>query len=129
MSNETELEAALAALGFVAIRPETLSIGDQVAVFAAARVIVGAHGSRMANIGFAAPGCIIVEIMPSGFYGPWIERLAAVLGHAYVGIDVLSGTSVVETNAHGGKRMRADWAYAVDVPAMVSAVKAALALA
>ncbi len=64
MSNEAELEAALAALGFVAIRPETLSIGDQVAAFAAARVIVGAHGSGMANVGFAAPGCIIVEIMP-----------------------------------------------------------------
>jgi len=83
----------------------------------------------MANIGFAAPGCIVVEIMPSGFYGPWIERLAAILGHVYVGIDVQTGDRAVEVNAHGGKRMRADWAYAVDVPAAASAVKAALALA
>ena len=128
MTNERDLEAALAALGFVTIRPETLSIDGQASAFAAARAIVGVNGSAMANIGFARPGCVIAEIMPSGFQGPWIRRLAAILGHVHVEIPVDTPGEAIDVNEHGGKRFRPGWSFAVDVGEVVAGVQAALAL-
>jgi capsular polysaccharide biosynthesis protein len=126
MRNESDLEAMLARVGFVAIQPETLSIADQAAAFAGARVVVGAHGSGMANIGFAPAGCIVAEIVPSGFYGEWIERLATVLGHAYTEIAVATDSDAVEIVESGAKRFRPDWSYEVEVDRIVEAVKATM---
>jgi hypothetical protein len=62
LTNFPELEATLAPLGFVTIRPETLPWTDQVALFAGARVVVGEHGSAMKNLVFAGPGTAVVNM-------------------------------------------------------------------
>jgi len=45
--------------------------------FAAASLIVGAHGAALADIAFAAPGTSVVELMPSGHKFPYFATLAA----------------------------------------------------
>jgi capsular polysaccharide biosynthesis protein len=80
-ANEPEIESALAALGFVVISPETMTLDEQIAAFSRAEVVVGPHGSALANAGFAPPGCLIVDIVPDQLRHQWIVGLARRLGH------------------------------------------------
>ena len=52
--------------------------------FSRADVIVGSHGSALANAGFAPPGCLIVSIVPDQIGHGWIYGLAQQLGHRLV---------------------------------------------
>ncbi len=60
--NEAEVIAALAPLGFVSVRPERLSVADQVRLFRGASAIVAPHGAGLTNLGFCRPGCPVVEL-------------------------------------------------------------------
>ena len=51
--NESELIARLAARGFHAVAPESLSFPEQVALFRDAQVVVAAHGAGLANLAFS----------------------------------------------------------------------------
>ncbi len=62
LRNLAGLEAALAPLGFVTVRPETLPWSDQVALFAGARVVAGEHGSAMKGLVFAGAGTAVVNM-------------------------------------------------------------------
>jgi hypothetical protein len=62
ITNEVNLLIALNALGFEKVIPDTLSYDDQVALFAEAEVIVGAHGAGLTNLIFSQPHCKLVEI-------------------------------------------------------------------
>jgi len=84
MINEVEVISRLTDVGFTILRPECLSFEEQVRTFSQARVIAGAHGSGMGNIGLAPPGCIVLEIMPEDWVQAWTVRMCAVLGHRYV---------------------------------------------
>jgi capsular polysaccharide biosynthesis protein len=64
--NFDEVMNVLSPLGFEAVRPEELSIEDQVRIFNQAKVIVGPSGSGLANIIFAE-NASLVEIKPHGF--------------------------------------------------------------
>lgn len=64
MVNEHEVISRLTELGFAILRPEQMSFSEQVHAFAQARIIVGAHGSGMANVGLAPPGCVVLEFLP-----------------------------------------------------------------
>ena len=83
-ANEAEIEAALAPLGFVVMSPENMTLDEQIAAFSRAEVIVGPHGSALANAGFAPPGCLIVSIVPDQIPHRWIYGLAGQLGHRLV---------------------------------------------
>ncbi len=48
--NQPEITALLVKFGFTVIDPETYSLPEQAALFSAARVIVGPHGSGLANL-------------------------------------------------------------------------------
>jgi len=61
--NGTEVEAALAARGFVTVSMQGRSIDEQAAVFAAADVVVGVHGAALANLVFARKGTRVVELI------------------------------------------------------------------
>ena len=84
MTNEDEVISRLTDVGFTILRPERLSFEEQVRTFSQARVIAGAHGSGMGNIGLAPPGCIVLEVMPEDWVQAWTFRMCAVLGHRYV---------------------------------------------
>lgn len=61
--NEDEVIQFLRPWGFVTVQLETLSFGEQVALFAQAKVIMGAHGSGLTNILFCQPGTQVIEWM------------------------------------------------------------------
>jgi capsular polysaccharide biosynthesis protein len=65
--NEAAVRELLAAYGFTAVDPGTLSVSEQIATFAQAELIVGAHGAGMTNIAFASPGARVIELFPAGY--------------------------------------------------------------
>ena len=62
--NEDALIARLAERGFTIMRPETLSLDQQITQFRDAAMVVGQLGAGMANIAFCQPGTIIYELVP-----------------------------------------------------------------
>lgn len=82
--NEAEIETVLSSAGFSVLQPERMTLDEQIAEFARAEVIVGPHGSALANAGFAPPGCLIVSILPEGMPHRWIYGLAHQLRHRLV---------------------------------------------
>lgn len=64
--NDEELSNLLAGRGFEVVRPEGMSLADQVRMFAQADVIIGMHGAGLANILFA-PRATLIEL--TGAYG------------------------------------------------------------
>jgi capsular polysaccharide biosynthesis protein len=60
--NEAAVEKLLAGYGFESVNPGALSFTDQVALFADAEIVVGAHGAGLTNAVFMAPGGAVVEL-------------------------------------------------------------------
>ena len=67
--NERALAADLERLGFTTVSPERLTIDEQIVLFSGAAAIVGPHGSGLANVGFAPPGCLLVNIVAAPAVG------------------------------------------------------------
>lgn len=69
--NEADVQAHLAARGFEIIDPTKLSFHQQMQAAADAAVVVSAHGSGLANLCFARPGTLLVDLMPDKWVGNW----------------------------------------------------------
>jgi len=80
MVNEVALEAALIRRGFQIVRPERMSVADQINLFGQAEVIVGPTGAGLTNALFAAPGCKVVEIQPENFASFWVAAFSRLVG-------------------------------------------------
>ena len=85
MVNERALEKALAARGFRIVRPETLSVADQIAAVRGAEVVVGASGAQLANALFLPPGGRVIEIQPQNFTSVWTPMMAWVTERDWAG--------------------------------------------
>jgi capsular polysaccharide biosynthesis protein len=85
MVNEAELEAALAARGFVSVHLERLSVPRQVALMRGAEVVVAPTGAALANTLFCSPTTRVFEIQPDGFYSGWVRALRHVTGGEWFG--------------------------------------------
>ncbi len=57
--NEDELVARLTRDGFEVVRPDGMSLADQVRLFAEAAVVVGLHGAGLTNVLFAPRGRLV----------------------------------------------------------------------
>jgi capsular polysaccharide biosynthesis protein len=80
--NEAEIAEALESKGFVTVRPEDLSLPEQIALYSRAKMIVGATGAAFANLIFCQPDCAAVVLMPKfrhTAYWYW-RRMAAASG-------------------------------------------------
>lgn len=88
--NEDDVVTALEAMGFVPVRLEDLTIDRQVALFRQAAIIVSPHGAGLTNIGFASPGCIVIELMMDAYLNWCFRRIAALRGLDY---DCAIGTA------------------------------------
>ncbi|MGD1902129.1 MAG: glycosyltransferase 61 family protein [Geitlerinemataceae cyanobacterium] len=75
--NETELVTRLEHHGFVPVRPEELSFGEQVRLFSEAEAIVAPHGAGLTNAIFCSPGTRIVELLAPGYIVPYYWILAS----------------------------------------------------
>lgn len=84
--DEEALIAALASSGFEKVVPGQLSVREQAAAFANAEVIVGAHGSSLANLVFCQPRTTIVELFSNNYFdeGPYRLAQAVDLNYYYV---------------------------------------------
>jgi capsular polysaccharide biosynthesis protein len=115
MVNEEEIVAALEPLGFVTVRPETMSVADQARAFAGAEAVVAPLGSAMANYVFCRPGAAIVEMQNPRTTHTCSAAVAGVRGLRY---GLLYGTGV----APGASPLEED--MEVDVGAVLRTLEA-----
>jgi hypothetical protein len=83
VKNEAEVEALLHDYGFITVLAETLSFNDQIALFAVAEIVIGAHGAGLANLMFAPEGTKVVEFLPSDDVRGMYWKACHVLKHPY----------------------------------------------
>jgi tetratricopeptide (TPR) repeat protein len=85
LANEPAVFAALEPLGFELVRPETVSVRDQIALFAQASHIVGSSGAAFTNMIFAPPGARVVVLqnkqLVQGGGDLYFDVLASSCGH------------------------------------------------
>ncbi len=81
--NEDETWAALSRLGFERVTPVTLSVADQLSLFASAEAVVLANGAASANLPAAPPGALVVEFQPIVLLNPGVWTVARAMGHRY----------------------------------------------
>jgi hypothetical protein len=78
--NESQLEAALASLGFESVAMAEHSFSEKVRLFASADILVAAHGAGLANIAFCAPGTAVVEVKGDQWDSPIFEDVSRAIG-------------------------------------------------
>ncbi len=83
LRNEAELIDALAPLGFVPVRLEALSLPDRIRLFRQAEAIVAPQGPGLTNLGFARPGCLVVEVLMDAFVDWSYRNLAGLMKLQY----------------------------------------------
>lgn len=81
--NEDELLPILRHHGFEIIFSEQLTVAEQIALFAEASCIVGAHGAGLTNVMFAQPGTIIIEIFNRLLWFDCYHKLSSLMGHQH----------------------------------------------
>jgi Glycosyltransferase 61 len=86
ISNEAELLQMLERHGFVKVHPETLSVSEQIELFAGAEAVIGAFGTGLTNLLFSPPGTLVIELQPEGV-GPggnlFLWNIASILGQRF----------------------------------------------
>lgn len=95
--NEDDVVAVLDRHGFVTVSMDAMTVAEQAAQFAAAEVVVGAHGAALTNLVFARPGTHVVELLPANDPKPLYWHLAAQTGAVY---DVLVGSEPALRRRH-----------------------------
>jgi hypothetical protein len=64
ITNEAELLKVLEPHGFEKVHPETLSVSEQIELFASAEVVIGAFGTGLTNLIFSPPNTLVIELQP-----------------------------------------------------------------
>jgi capsular polysaccharide biosynthesis protein len=107
VANEEALVEMLVGRGFEVVRPETLSVRDQVALFSRASHIVGATGAALTNMLFAPPGTHVVTLFNSHFANSggdrYFDAIAKACGHHFLAVHcvpatVVSGQRVIDSD-------------------------------
>ncbi|MHB8285199.1 MAG: glycosyltransferase family 61 protein [Caulobacteraceae bacterium] len=126
MVDEAALEATLAARGFEIIRPERLSVVDQLTLFGEASVVVGASGAGLSNLLLCHAGAKIVEIQPENFTSFWIGAVCLAAGLDWRCYVCHSPGPSVEAPWLSRVRRGFRFAYQLDVPAFTAFLDACL---
>ena len=88
--NNGELETKLSSLGFEIVATGTLSLRDQIKLFAETRLVVGQHGAGLINSIFCYPGATLIELFPEYMLQGHFWNAASLMDLHY---GFLSGTS------------------------------------
>jgi capsular polysaccharide biosynthesis protein len=107
LTNEAALLERLRRRGFHAVRPETLGVDQQIALFQGAGMVVGQLGAGLANIAFCQPGTVVYELVPEHHQNPCFLAMAMQGGLQYWG-------DVFPTGVTGGDHTTA-WVSDIDV--------------
>lgn len=65
LANESDVIDLLGGYGFSVVRPEELSVAQQIRRFRDAEAVVGPHGGGLANLVFCSPPCRVIELFPA----------------------------------------------------------------
>ncbi|NJS42272.1 DUF563 domain-containing protein, partial [Candidatus Gracilibacteria bacterium] len=91
--NDDEVISFLEKFGFRTVKLETMSVAEQAACLAAAKVVVAPHGAGLTNLVFCHPGTKVIEIFPP-VYVPhcyWMISNLCGLEHYYLIGDLFEG--------------------------------------
>ncbi len=77
--NETDVIAFLEMHGWQAVDLESLTLAQQIHLFAHARAVCGLHGAGFTNLLWCRPGCVAVELLAENFLNGCYEALAGCL--------------------------------------------------
>ncbi|MGD1807592.1 tetratricopeptide repeat protein [Dapis sp. BLCC M126] len=78
--NEPEVVEILKQFGFTCITPESMSLENQIATFAHAKIIVAPHGSGLTNIVFCNPGTKVIELFSPHYLRYYYWHISRLLG-------------------------------------------------
>ena len=81
-SFELKLETDLREKGWEILYAEKLNFEEQIEIFSQARVICGVGGANLANVVWADPKAILIELSDSWF-SPCFSRMSSYLGYQY----------------------------------------------
>lgn len=81
--NEADLEKQLTAAGFTSVELGRLPVAEQAGLFSSVKCVVAQHGAGLANMVFAPPGAVLVELCASPKTPPCYKNLAAAAGLRY----------------------------------------------
>ena len=107
VANEADLVSMLVGRGFEVVRPEELSVRDQIDMFATASHIVAPTGAALTNMLFAAPGASVVTLynkhIVSGGGDLYFGAMAEACGHKLVAVHcspsrVTTGRRVIDAD-------------------------------
>jgi hypothetical protein len=95
--NEAAIIQSLRGYGFIEVRPETLSMREQVSLFQRAEAIVGPHGAGLGGIVFA-PRAKVLVLYPERHPGEYFYTMARRLGIEHYGLvhDTIAEEDQVE---------------------------------
>ena len=84
--NETEVSQLLDKFGFVTVFLEEMTLLEQVAIFANAKIIVAPHGSGLTNLAFCSPTTKVVELFSPNYIRTdyWMISQQLMLQHYYL---------------------------------------------
>jgi capsular polysaccharide biosynthesis protein len=80
MINEAMLERALEKRGFIIVKPETLSVEQQIELMAETSIVAGAVGAALGNCLFMPYASRVIEIQPSNYVQSFVRSMCDVLG-------------------------------------------------
>jgi capsular polysaccharide biosynthesis protein len=83
MRNEVEVRRLLESHGFTTLVPGYYSLRDQIGLFKSARVVIGAHGAGLTNVGFCQDGTTVLELVQSNYPNVCMARIAQGRGLRY----------------------------------------------
>lgn len=96
-----KLERAFPQEAFQPVQLETLSVREQIILFANAKGVIAPHGSGLSNIIFLPQSALVVELFPRHYVVKCYMNLAKLLNLPYRGL-------ILQGDYHKGSRMDAD---------------------
>lgn len=81
--NEDIIERRLQSAGFISVTPGSMSMDEQMTLFADAEIIAGAGGAALTNLVFAPPTCAALVFASSYDSGGTFSSLASAIGQDY----------------------------------------------
>lgn len=84
--NEKQILAVAQSKGFEIIKNESLSLADQIALYAQAECVMGVHGAGFTNMLFAPKNATLIELMTRNYLPRFFENIANSLGQKHIHI-------------------------------------------
>lgn len=69
--------------GYEMVLPDSLSLGEQIALMRECKVIASMHGAGLANVLFAPSGAVVFEIFSEYYHNVQPQMCALLRGHKY----------------------------------------------